>query len=47
MIRAKRYLFPKRPRRLGRIQLGLALPQLPDLRIGGESISLSRWSEMS
>jgi len=40
MIRAKRYLSPKIPRRLGITQLGLALPQLQGSRIGGEYIAL-------
>jgi len=41
-IRAKHYLSPKRPRRLGIIQLGLALPQLQGSRIGGASIPLNQ-----
>jgi hypothetical protein len=40
-IRAKHYLSSKRPRRLGIIQLGLALPQLQGSRIGGESAFLT------
>ena len=42
MIRAKHYLSPKRPRRLGIIQLGLALPQLQGSRIGGTSVLLDK-----
>jgi hypothetical protein len=41
-IRAKHYLSSKRPRRLGIIRLGLALPQLQGSKIGGESLSFSR-----
>lgn len=42
MIRAKHYLSPKRPRRSGIIQLGLALHQLQGSRTGGTSVLLNK-----